>query len=66
LDIPLNILLLPSLCLLFCRIRLAALVAIPFLDRSEHEPESRAEAFNWRKRGWAFAAMGLFLRAFFI
>jgi quinol-cytochrome oxidoreductase complex cytochrome b subunit len=37
-----------------------ALVAIPFLDRGEAEPGSRAEAFNWRKRGWAFAAMGLF------
>lgn len=39
---------------------LLALVAIPFLDRSDHEPASRAEAFNWRKRGLAFGAMGLF------
>jgi quinol-cytochrome oxidoreductase complex cytochrome b subunit len=39
---------------------LVALLAIPFLDRSEQEPSTRAEAFNWRKRGWAFAAMGLF------
>jgi quinol-cytochrome oxidoreductase complex cytochrome b subunit len=37
-----------------------ALVAIPFLDRGDTEPGSRAEAFNWRKRGLAFAAMGLF------
>ncbi|HEX9133131.1 MAG TPA: cytochrome b N-terminal domain-containing protein, partial [Ktedonobacteraceae bacterium] len=37
-----------------------ALVAIPFLDRGDAEPASRAEAFNLRKRGWAFAAMGLF------
>ncbi len=39
---------------------LASLVAIPFLDRSEHEPSNRAEAFDWRKRGWAFAAMAVF------
>ncbi len=38
---------------------LGALVAIPFLDRSEHEPESSAETFNLRKRGLAFAAMAL-------
>jgi hypothetical protein len=37
-----------------------ALVAIPFVDTGETEPASRAEAFNLRKRGWAFAAMGLF------
>lgn len=37
-----------------------ALVAIPFLDTGDTEPGSRAEAFNLRKRGWAFAAMGLF------
>jgi quinol-cytochrome oxidoreductase complex cytochrome b subunit len=39
---------------------LASLVAIPFLDWSEHEPSNRAEAFDWRKRGWAFAAMAVF------
>ncbi len=39
---------------------LGALVAIPFLDRSEAEPATRAEAFNLRKRGLAFAAMALF------
>ena len=37
-----------------------ALVAIPFVDRGDTEPTSRAEAFNWRKRGLAFIAMGLF------
>jgi quinol-cytochrome oxidoreductase complex cytochrome b subunit len=37
-----------------------ALVAIPFLDRGEASPDSLASAFNWRKRGLAFAAMGLF------
>jgi quinol-cytochrome oxidoreductase complex cytochrome b subunit len=39
---------------------LVSLLAIPFLDKSEHEPSGLAEAFDWRKRGWAFAAMGLF------
>lgn len=39
---------------------LGALIAIPFLDRSEAEPINRAEAFNLRKRGLAFAAMALF------
>ncbi len=39
---------------------LLALVAIPFLDRSDAEPGNRAEAFAWRKRGWAFAAMAIF------
>ncbi|HEU5348444.1 MAG TPA: cytochrome b N-terminal domain-containing protein, partial [Ktedonobacterales bacterium] len=38
----------------------ASLVAIPFLDRGNHEPGTTTEAFNWRQRGWAFAAMGLF------
>jgi quinol-cytochrome oxidoreductase complex cytochrome b subunit len=37
-----------------------ALVAIPFLDWSDHEPRDRAEAFNWRTRRWAFVAMGIF------
>jgi quinol-cytochrome oxidoreductase complex cytochrome b subunit len=36
------------------------LLAIPFVDRSDHEPESTAAAFNLRKRGWAFLAMGIF------
>ncbi|HLG73985.1 MAG TPA: cytochrome b N-terminal domain-containing protein [Chloroflexota bacterium] len=37
-----------------------ALLAIPFLDRSEHEPQGWVKAFDLRQRGWAFAAMGLF------
>jgi hypothetical protein len=41
-------------------ILLGALVVIPFVDRGEHEPDSSAAAFNWRKRGWAFLAMGIF------
>jgi quinol-cytochrome oxidoreductase complex cytochrome b subunit len=39
---------------------LVSLFAIPFLDRSEHEPSNLGEAFDWRKRGWAFAAMAVF------
>ncbi len=39
---------------------LLALIAIPFLDRSKQEPGNRAEAFNWRTRGWAFVAMVIF------
>jgi quinol-cytochrome oxidoreductase complex cytochrome b subunit len=39
---------------------LGALLIIPFVDRGEHEPATRAEALNWRKRGWAFVAMGIF------
>jgi quinol-cytochrome oxidoreductase complex cytochrome b subunit len=30
---------------------LVSLFAIPFLDRSEHEPSNLGEAFDWRKRG---------------
>jgi quinol-cytochrome oxidoreductase complex cytochrome b subunit len=37
-----------------------ALVAIPFVDPGETEPVSWREAFDWRRRGWAFAAMGIF------
>jgi cytochrome b6 len=36
------------------------LLAIPFVDRSDHEPGSTTAAFNLRKRGWAFLAMGVF------
>lgn len=36
------------------------LLVIPFVDRSDHEPGSIAAAFNLRKRGWAFLAMGVF------
>lgn len=39
---------------------LVVLLAIPFLDRARSAPTSFAEAFNWRKRGFAFAAMGIF------
>jgi quinol-cytochrome oxidoreductase complex cytochrome b subunit len=39
---------------------LVALLAIPFLDSSKNEPGTLAEAFDWRQRGWAFAAMGVF------
>jgi quinol-cytochrome oxidoreductase complex cytochrome b subunit len=39
---------------------LGALLAIPFIDQGEQEPSSRRAAFDWRKRGWAFVAMGLF------
>jgi menaquinol-cytochrome c reductase cytochrome b subunit len=38
----------------------AALVVIPFLDRSEVEPTSWGEAFDLQKRGWAFLAMSMF------
>jgi quinol-cytochrome oxidoreductase complex cytochrome b subunit len=41
-------------------IMLVALVAIPFVDRGESEPEGSAAAFNLRTRGWAFLAMGIF------
>ncbi|MBI3589127.1 MAG: cytochrome b N-terminal domain-containing protein [Candidatus Liptonbacteria bacterium] len=39
---------------------LGSLVAIPFVDREEKEPTSFKEAFDWRKRKWAFLAMALF------
>ena len=39
---------------------LVVLLAIPWLDRAPHEPESRAQAFDLRQRGWAFVAMGTF------
>ncbi len=39
---------------------LLALLVIPFVDRGPHEPESTSAAFNMRKRGWAFLAMGVF------
>jgi quinol-cytochrome oxidoreductase complex cytochrome b subunit len=37
-----------------------SLIAIPFLDRGKREPSDTTEAFDWRRRGWAFGAMGLF------
>jgi quinol-cytochrome oxidoreductase complex cytochrome b subunit len=39
---------------------LGTLLVIPFLDRGAHEPDSSASAFDMRKRGWAFLAMGIF------
>jgi len=39
---------------------LVALLVIPFVDRGPNEPDSTAAALNWRKRGWAFLAMGVF------
>ena len=39
---------------------LVALLVIPFVDRGPKEPDSTAAAFDWRKRGWAFIAMGIF------
>jgi menaquinol-cytochrome c reductase cytochrome b subunit len=38
----------------------AALIVVPFVDRSDREPESWAEALDLRKRGWAFLMMALF------
>jgi quinol-cytochrome oxidoreductase complex cytochrome b subunit len=37
-----------------------ALLAVPFLDRGKSEPRGWHEAFDLRKRGWAFAAIALF------
>ena len=39
---------------------LGSLLIIPFVDRAVRTPESRAEAFDWRKRGFAFAAFAVF------
>ncbi len=39
---------------------LVALLVIPFVDRADREPDSLVAAFNLRKRGWAFLAMGIF------
>lgn len=39
---------------------LVALLVIPFVDRGKSEPENTSAAFDWRKRGWAFLAMGVF------
>jgi quinol-cytochrome oxidoreductase complex cytochrome b subunit len=39
---------------------LAALLVIPFVDPGDREPDSSAAAFNWRRRGWAFLAIGVF------
>jgi quinol-cytochrome oxidoreductase complex cytochrome b subunit len=37
-----------------------SLLLIPFLDRSDHEPKDAREAFDWRKRGFAFLAIVIF------
>jgi quinol-cytochrome oxidoreductase complex cytochrome b subunit len=39
---------------------LGTLLVIPFVDRADKEPDTPAAAFDWRKRGWAFLAMGIF------
>jgi quinol-cytochrome oxidoreductase complex cytochrome b subunit len=39
---------------------LLALLAIPFLDRGDREPDNAQEAFDLRQRGWAFLAMTIF------
>ena len=39
---------------------LVALLLIPFLDGGDREPDNAGEAFNLRKRGWAFLAMAVF------
>lgn len=39
---------------------LGALLAVPFLDRSDHEPADAREAFDWRKRGLAFLVIAIF------
>lgn len=39
---------------------LVALLAVPFLDWSDHEPQDAREAFDWRKRGLAFLAIVIF------
>jgi quinol-cytochrome oxidoreductase complex cytochrome b subunit len=39
---------------------LLVLLIIPFVDRGPSEPRNTAEALSWRKRGWAFLAMGIF------
>ncbi len=41
-------------------VMVGALLIIPFVDRATTEPESTAAAFNLRKRGLAFLAMGIF------
>jgi quinol-cytochrome oxidoreductase complex cytochrome b subunit len=38
----------------------AALLIIPFVDRSDHEPATWGEALDLRQRGWAFLAMAVF------
>jgi quinol-cytochrome oxidoreductase complex cytochrome b subunit len=37
-----------------------ALLAVPFLDRSNEEPKTWLEALSWRQRGLAFLALAVF------
>jgi quinol-cytochrome oxidoreductase complex cytochrome b subunit len=37
-----------------------ALLVVPFVDRGDKEPASWQEAFNLRRRGWAFLAIAVF------
>lgn len=37
-----------------------ALLVIPFVDRAPREPANPEQAFDWRQRGWAFAAIAIF------
>lgn len=37
-----------------------ALLVVPFVDRARREPEGSHQAFDWRQRGWAFAAIAVF------
>jgi quinol-cytochrome oxidoreductase complex cytochrome b subunit len=39
---------------------LGSLLVIPFVDSGDNEPRSWREAFDWRKRGWAFLAIVVF------
>jgi hypothetical protein len=39
---------------------LGGVLAVPFVDRSTHEPRGWTEAFDLRKRGWVFLAIGVF------
>ena len=39
---------------------LGALILIPFVDRGDDEPLSWREAFDLRRRGWAFLAIAIF------
>jgi ubiquinol-cytochrome c reductase cytochrome b subunit len=41
-------------------VMLGALIAIPFVDRSTHEPRSWTEAFDLRRRGVVFGLLALF------
>ncbi len=42
------------------------LLIIPFVDRDQKELIDSKAAFNWRVRGWAFAAMIFFWVIFIV